>query len=401
MQCAHLSLANFRNYIRLELDLPGESIVFVGENAQGKSNLLEAIYCLATTKSFRAGSDRELINWDVTSEDVAFAKIGAVIARNSGPVRLDLSISARDQVAGNVTMAPVGKRFKVNGVTRRAFDVIGHVNVVHFAPQDVDLIIGSPSIRRRYLDITIAQVDTRYVRTLAHYGKVLIQRNHLLRRIRDRESRRDQLAFWDDELVNAGAYLILRRFETVTKLATLGHAAHRDLALQRELLVIDYRGTVSVADTHGSVDDQLDLISSTFREALSGSVEREIASGMTLVGPHRDDLTFAIDGHDCATFGSRGQQRTVALALKMAEGAFIHSATGDWPILLLDDVMSELDRARRERVLASVMPGQQVLLTTTDAESVEKSFFDRAHVFQISQGTVRPQWTSTDALVSA
>ena len=401
MQCAHLSLANFRNYIRLELDLPNDAIVFVGNNAQGKSNLLEAIYCLATTKSFRAGSDRELINWDVTSEDVAFAKIGAVIARNTGPVRLDLSISGNDQHMGGPSNGSIGKRFKVNGLPRRAFDVIGHVNVVHFAPQDVDLITGSPSIRRRYLDITIAQVDTRYVRTLAHYGKVLIQRNHLLRRIRDKETRRDQLAFWDDELVNAGAYLILRRVETVTRIAALGHASHRDLALQRELLDIAYRGTVPFDDHNANIDDRLASITTSFRTALEGTIEREVASGMTLIGPHRDDLTFAIDGHDCATFGSRGQQRTVALALKIAESGFIQSATGEWPILLLDDVMSELDRARRERVLASVMPGQQVLLTTTDIESVEQSFVDRAHVFEINQGTVRAQWTPVNTLVSA
>ena len=397
MQCANLSLANFRNYIRLELDLAGDSLVFVGNNAQGKSNLLEAIYCLATTKSFRAGSDRELINWDVASDDVAFAKIGAVISRNTGSVRLDLSISSSDQRAGGALAGPVGKRFRVNGLPRRAFDVIGQVNVVHFAPQDVDLIVGSPSIRRRYLDITIAQVDTRYVRTLAHYGKVLIQRNHLLRRIRDRETRRDQLPFWDDELVNAGAYIVMRRMETVTELAHFAHESHRDLALQQELLEISYRGTVASDVCSVSVDDRLAAIAESFRSALAISMERDIASGMTLIGPHRDDLAFSIDGHDCATFGSRGQQRTVALALKIAEGSFIHSATGEWPILLLDDVMSELDRARRERVLASVMPGQQVLLTTTDIESVEKSFIDRARVYEISQGTVRATRSLTNS----
>ncbi len=389
MQCATLSLANFRNYIRLELDLAGDSLVFVGNNAQGKSNLLEAIYCLATTKSFRAGSDRELINWDVASDDVAFAKIGAVISRVTGSVRLDLSISCSEQRADGTPVSPVGKRFRVNGLPRRAFDVLGQVNVVHFAPQDVDLIIGTPSVRRRYIDITIAQVDSRYVRTLAHYGKVLIQRNHLLRRIRDREAHRDQLSFWDDELVNAGAYIVMQRMETVRALARFAHESHRDLALQRELLEITYRGTVADDRWSVSVDDRLAAIAESFRSALAGAIEREITSGMTLIGPHRDDLAFAIDRHDCATFGSRGQQRTVALALKVAEGSFIHSATGEWPILLLDDVMSELDRARRERVLASVMPGQQVLLTTTDIESVERSFVDRARVYEISQGTVR------------
>jgi DNA replication and repair protein RecF len=390
MQCAHLSLANFRNYVRLELDLGGDAVVVVGENAQGKSNLLEAIYCLATTKSFRAGSDRELINWDVGGE-LAFARLGARVVRASGPLKLDVSIAEGARREGGPV--GVGKRFKVNGVPKRAFDVIGLVNVVHFAPQDVDLVVGPPAARRRYLDITIAQVDSRYVRTLARYGKILLQRNHLLRRIRDHGARADQLGFWDEELVNTGSYLVLRRMETVARLAALGHEAHRDLAAQRELLQIGYRSTCAcdLAEAE-DLDARLAAIGAAFREALGASAEREVAAGASLAGPHRDDLTFEVDGRDVAVYGSRGQQRTVALALKIAEGAFMRETTGEWPILLLDDVTSELDETRRGQVFSIIAPGQQVIVTTTDLSAIEPSFLGRAQVLKVDSGRVQPFW---------
>ena len=399
MQCAHLSLANFRNYVRLELDLAADAVVVVGENAQGKSNLLEAIYCLATTKSFRAGTDRELINWNA-AEDLTFARLGARIVRQSGPLKLEVSVAEGARREGGPV--GIGKRFKVNGVPKRAFDVIGLVNVVHFAPQDVDLVVGAPSARRRYLDITIAQVDQRYVRTLARYGKILLQRNHLLRRIRDHGAKADQLGFWDDELINTGAYLVLKRLETVARLAALGHEAHRDLAARRELLRIGYRSTCCPElPDDADVDARLAAIAEAFRAALRQSGEREIQAGASLVGPHRDDLTFEVDERDVAVYGSRGQQRTVALALKIAEGAFIREQTGEWPILLLDDVTSELDEVRRAQVFGIVAAGQQVIVTTTDLAVVQPEFVARAQVLRVDAGRVVPYWQVQEERVPA
>jgi DNA replication and repair protein RecF len=394
VQCAQLSLVNFRNYVRLDLDLSSDAIVVVGENAQGKSNLLEALYCLATTKSFRAGSDRELINWYAGEGDLAFARLSAQVMRKGGPLKLEVVVSeaARREGPGN---APVSKRFKVNGLPKRAFDVIGLVTVVHFAPQDVDLVTGAPTNRRRYLDITIAQVDGRYVRALAHYGKVLIQRNHLLRRIRDRQARADQLSFWDEELVNSGAYVVLRRLETVARLARLGHDSHRELAAQRELLEIGYRSTVAGerVDLTADLDARLAAVTTAFREALTAALARELQLGASIVGPHRDDLTFQVDGRDVGVYGSRGQQRTVALALKIAESSFIKEESGEWPILLLDDVMSELDDVRRGQVLGSVQPDQQVIVTTTELGTIERSFLDGARVMRVQSGATQGLWT--------
>jgi DNA replication and repair protein RecF len=400
MQCTHLSLVNFRNYVRLELDLDPAANVVVGANAQGKSNLLEAIYCLATTKSFRAGSDRELISWQATESELSYARLGARVARRAGPLRLDVIVGESLRRGPGAATATVTKRFKVNGVPKRAFDVIGLVNVVHFAPQDVDLVAGPPAGRRRYLDITIAQIDSRYVRALARYGKVLLQRNHLLRRIRDHQARSDQLGFWNEELVNAGAYVVMRRHDTVARLATLGHDVHRELAGGRELLQIGYRSALA-APADGGADARLGAIGEAFRRTIDETREREIALGASLVGPHRDDLTFEIDRRDVATYGSRGQQRTVALALKMAEGAFIRESTGEWPILLLDDVMSELDEVRRGQVLGAVAPEQQVIMTATELGSVDPQFLRQAKLFEVEAGAIGERLRVVEARASA
>jgi DNA replication and repair protein RecF len=241
------------------------------------------------------------------------------------------------------------------------------------------------------------------VRSLAHYGKVLLQRNHLLRRVRDRQARIDQLAFWDGELVNSGAYVVLRRLETVARLARLGHDAHRDLAAQRELLEIGYRSTVPAGglEAEADLDARLGAVAEAFREALTAALPREVQLGTSIVGPHRDDLTFAVDGRDVGAYGSRGQQRTVALALKVAEGAFIQESTGEWPILLLDDVMSELDEVRRGQVLGTVQPGQQVIMTATELASIDPAFLERARVLRVQAGAIQGGWARPAERASA
>ena len=399
MYCSHLSLVNFRNYARLELDLPKGVSVFVGENAQGKSNLLEALYILATTKSFRAGADRELINWRVLGSDLAFARLIARVDRRAGPVKLEavLREEPRPPVGGNGTATGgslvVSKRLKLNDIPRRAIDVIGAVNVVMFSPQDIELVDGPPMLRRRYLDITISQVDHRYVRTLAEYNKVLLQRNSLLRQIRDHRARTDQLFPWDHELVRAGAYVIQQRGITLTLLADLAQEVHRELTGRQEVLQIDYRPTFPLPGERATVE----AIEETFRAQLKSVQQRDVAAGISVVGPHRDDLAFMVDGHPMSTFGSRGQQRTVALALKLAEAKFLRAQAGDPPMLLLDDVLSELDSARRRHVLGSVAPDQQVVLTGTDPAAFEPEFLAAASVYSVKGGTIEAMsWVEPD-----
>ena len=390
MFCTHLSLANFRNYARLELDLSPGIAVFVGDNAQGKSNLLEALYLLATTKSFRATADRELINWRAHDSGLSFARLVASVDRAAGRAKLEVVIREDGQRADDSpTPGPtVSKRLKLNDVPRRALEVVGAVNVVLFSPQDIELVNGPPAPRRRYLDVTISQVDHRYIRALAHFNKVLMQRNHLLRQIREQRSRPDQLFPWDRELVGAGSYLIQQRTITLALLGELAQDVHRQLTGRQETLDIVYRSSVGLASVSRGPSLPLDAVQGAFTHELRAAQGREVAAGTSILGPHRDDLAFLVDGRDMNVFGSRGQQRTVALALKLAEAEFLHQRIGDQPILLLDDVLSELDEPRRRHVLDAVATHQQVVFTATDLTPFDEEFLGRAAIYRVCEGAV-------------
>lgn len=396
MHLQHLSLANFRNYVRLELDLPPGVSLLVGENGQGKSNLLEAIYYLATARSYRAGSDRELIHWLADREPLPYARLVAKVQRRDSAVQLELTLlgqpikpgderrsdaaNGSDDENGLVQVslfqppsASLQKSVKVNGVAKRAIDAIGQVNVVMFGPQDLELVNGAPALRRRYLDATLCQTNRRYVRALQKYNRVVTQRNSLLRRIAAREASADELGYWDDELVAQGAYILDARHEALAQLDSMARAINGQLTNDREHLRIVYRSTLEPADD----------VAAAFRAALAHRRQRDIHAGMTLVGPHRDDLVFLVDGVDMRTYGSRGQQRTVALSLKFAEARYMCGIAGEEPILLLDDIMSELDVHRRLWVLQSIDGGGQVIVTATETDHYSRDFLSRAAVMQV------------------
>jgi len=406
MFCEHLSLTNFRNYVRLELELPPGATLLVGANAQGKTNLLEAVYYLATTRSFRSAVDRELVNWSVAGDELQFSRLAGRVQHGRDtvaveivmrPTRLDgpgagaAAGGSAPGANGATAAGPGGKRIRVNGAPKRAIDLIGQINVVAFAPQDVDLVCGSPAGRRRYLDITISQIDHRYVRTLALYQKVLLQRNSLLRLIREGRGRPDQLGYWDEELASAGAFVIRRRAEAITAMQRLAEGIHRSLTGLRERLDLRYAPNLPLraGDATAETADQAEVVA-RFRRELKSALANELRLAQSLVGPHRDDLIFQVDGVDMNAYGSRGQQRTVALSLKLAELQLMREATGQLPILLLDDVMSELDEARRSRVLGAIEPGQQVLATATDLDQFRGSFAADATVLAVRHGTVAP-----------
>jgi len=371
LHIAHLSLTNFRNYERLELDLPPHLMVLHGDNAQGKTNLLEAIYLLATTKSHRASAERELINWSVPQEGPGVARLLARVQKGVGSLRVEIALIA----AYSEEDAHVQKRIRINGVPRRAIDLVGQVNVVLFSSQDIDLIGGSPSRRRRYLDITNSQVSSRYLRALQRYTKVLLQRNHLLKLIQERRAQWDQLEFWDRELVEHGSFITAQRQLMVAELDELARPIHRQLTADQEELKISYIPSVSKDD---------------FVDRLAEVRKKESAQGITLVGPHRDDLAFLVNDIDMNTYASRGQQRTIALSLKLAEARFMRSKTGDEPILLLDDVLPELDAARRNHLLRSIVSYEQVVMAITDLDRLPPDFLAEAALFQVSGGRINP-----------
>lgn len=397
MRLTHLSLTNFRNYARLELDLPGGATLLVGDNAQGKSNLLEAVGLLAVSRSFRASSDRELIHWLALGEAQPYARVVGTVDRQDGELRAEVVLSttaglpsvARIQNgdepdAGQPALAEpnqpgLSKRLRLNGVAKRAADFVGQVNVVGFSPADLELVTGAPGQRRRYLDVLLAQIDPRYYRALARYNRVLVQRNHLLRSIAARHEDPAELAFWDDEMVTHGSYLTAARETVVADLNDRAADLHLRLTGGRERLQVIYRPSVPPGE--GSAADR-------FRHVLKRLHRREVLQGVSLAGPHRDDLAFVADGADMRAFGSRGQQRTAALSLKMAEVGEVSAAAGELPVLLLDDIMSELDPSRRAWLLETLQPGQQVLIAATETEHFTAEFLASALALRVQAGAV-------------
>lgn len=402
MHISHLSLINFRNYLRLELDLPRGTVLLRGDNAQGKTNLLEAIFYLATTRSPRAQTDGQLVNWLAEKEDLPFARLDAQVWKEGASQKIEVVLVRRLEEKG---ASPRWRKIiKINGVPRRVRDLVGQIKVVLFLPEDIDLIADSPSQRRRYLDITLCQIDPRYYEELQRYSRLLIQRNHLLRQLRERQGSPEQLNVWDDGLVRAGTYLVVRRQEVVTRLDHFLEQVHPDLTGQQERLRLFYKANLKLDEEPGHQlplgfdaqfskafrQPQLDArrVKDAFRQQLRQVRGKEMALGMTTVGPHRDDLRFLIDGVDMTIYGSRAQQRTTALSLKLAEAELMRAETGEEPIVLLDDVMSELDQARRQYLSQLVKGEQQAIFTTTDLSDYPPQFRQRALLLEVCGGMV-------------
>jgi DNA replication and repair protein RecF len=390
-----LVLVNFRNYVRLALS-PGDPItVLLGDNGQGKSNVLEAIYLLATTRSPRTSNDRELVHWRARKDVIPFARLEARIHREDADLHVEILIKAENDPAAKSTgdagtvpaIRPVKKQVKVNGLPTRAVELIGQVNVVLFTPDDVALVAGAPSGRRRYLDITISQVNGHYLRALQRFNQVLVQRNNLLRQVRERRQRRDQLDFWNDELVKLGSYIVARRVETVAALNRDLPQLFRDLGGSEHDLALAYQST---SHTSADLSSDTSQLPELYQAKVAELLGREIDQGMSLVGPHRDDFTFVVDGVDLHDYGSRGQQRLAVLALKLAEAQFMRAETEETPILLLDDILSELDPVRRGFVLGQAGRAGQTLITTTDLDDFGSDLLARATIVRVERGALIP-----------
>jgi len=385
---SHLSLQNFRNYAGLEFDPPAGVCILHGANAQGKTNLLEAVYLLATTRPTRNASDRDLIHWAAVREPMPFARISGTVQREDRNTRLEIIVmllpSPPTPPPSEPTPPPIRKYLRVNGTDCRTTDFIGNLNVVMFSPRDVDLVSGEPALRRRYLDMTNSQISPNYLRAWQRYYKVIERRNHLLRRIAASQAKPSELDFWDEELIRSGSYLLFERQRSVGELGNLSRAVHAQLSGGEEL-TLSYRPNVGGQPAEFSA---LTEAAQALTMALTAARQAEIERGVSLIGPHRDDLRFIVNGVDIGTYGSRGQQRTAALSLKLAEAAFMRARTGEMPALLLDDVLSELDQARRNHLLSAAFGYQQVLITATDLDRFPPEFLSRARAFKIENGTI-------------
>jgi DNA replication and repair protein RecF len=400
MHIEHLSLTNFRNYARLELSLPRKPIVLHGDNAQGKTSLLEAIYYLATSKSPYTTSDRQLIHWRTEGEALPFTRMVAEISNRESPLqRLEMTLML-DNTAG---MNRYKKVIRLNGNDKRVMDVIGLLTVVLFLPRDLSLVEGSPSDRRRFMDTTLTQVNRDYAEALETYEKVLPQRNALLRRIAERKSSPAELAYWDEQLTRCGAIIIAERQTFLRQLEHKAQANHHALTGNRETLTLQYQpsflptvagnGQLSFdvlgLDLHRELN--ADAIQPQFADQLKAEQRESIERGMTLSGPHRDELRLMINERDCGLYGSRGQARTAVMALKFAELDWMRDHLGEPPVLLLDEVVAELDSKRRAFLLERLNGEAQTIVTTTELDIFTDSFVQRAEILHVEAGQIIQQ----------
>ena len=387
MHITQLSLTNVRSFRRLEVDLTPGLHVVTGPNGSGKSNLLESIALLATARSLRTSNDVDLIAWEALRDDpLPAARLAArVQSRAEGTVQLEVTVGARPAVAD----APVtaSRRFRVNGVARRASDLIGRLRVVLFSAEDLGIIEGAPAARRRYLDITISQIDPGYVRALQRYQRVLQQRNSLLRRIQERRGQPAELDFWDEELAQTGAVLLTARHRVLRALHHGASQRYEALSTRAEQLEVTHRPAVP-PEVAVALDGAPADVAPLLHTALVESRRRDVQTGTTRYGPHRDDIAFLVGGHPAASAASRGELRGMALALRLAEVAVSTEATADPPVLLLDDVLSELDADRRWRVLAAAFEVDQVLITSPDPDRPARSELSAAHRYRIVDGAL-------------
>jgi DNA replication and repair protein RecF len=405
MHLRHLSLTNFRLYSRLEVDLPPQAILLYGDNAQGKTSLLEAIYVLATGRSAHTTSDRQLINWLASEEGLTpHARLAADVVRADRSLHIDMVL----------LLEPVKtedgwrfrKQIKVNGAVVRATDLIGQLAVVMFLPDDVEIVSGSPAQRRRYLDNALAQVDAEYAQALDLYAEVLSQRNALLKQLAETggtpDYGADQLLYWDEQLASAGTTITLHRQTMIAELEQLADRLHRDLTRERHSLRLRYLPAFNADQPTSPIYQRglnldlptrspavtFDQARKSFLKQLEAKRSEELARGTTLVGPHRDEVRFIADEIDLGVYGSRGQQRTAVLALKLAEVHWMRAKIDDWPILLLDEVMAELDAHRRGFLLNQINGANQAILTATDPEMFTPEFRAQAKMVKVLRGRI-------------
>ena len=355
MNINRLVLQNFRSFGKKEFTFSEETTIVVGPNTAGKTNILEAISLISTGKSFRANVEAEMIRSD---DDLA--RVKAKVESREEEEELEIVVT-RGELNGEKIPR---KKLLINGTPKRFYDFVGSLKTVLFGPWDVDLVTGSPSARRRFLDSVCSQVDREYRRSLLSYEKGVRQRNRLLQRIREGEAKRSQLMFWDQLLIKNGEYLTLVRGEFID-------FVNMTPALDSEELSLEYdRSVISPA-------------------RIKEYEIEEVAAGATLVGPHRDDFGFRAQSaehrtqekRDLAIYGSRGEQRMIVLWLKLAELAFIDGKSGSRPVLLLDDVFSELDHKHREEIMKTI-GRQQTIITTADPHTIEE-WIDKAQIMEL------------------
>jgi DNA replication and repair protein RecF len=354
MRIRQLKLENFRNYRRLTFDFPeDETVVITGNNGLGKTNFLEAIYVLAVTKSFQSHQFEELISWDA-DEEMRYLRVNG---------RIQIAENALDLEVFSGASRQYPKTLKMNDVKRKAQDYVGNFLVSTFTPSDTNLVYLSPQIRRRYVDILLSQIDREYLTALLSYRQCLLQRNRLLRDIDGRPKREGELQYWDEQLATFGATILMRRRRCFDELNQRIVKHYEALSNEQVKLEMKWKSWRSV-EIGGREPEE---VQRSLLRYLVDERKRDISAGSTCGGAHREDFEFVMDGRNLREFGSRGECRSVILSLKMAEIDLIEKVKGELPVMLLDDVFSELDHDRQERLMTFIK-NQQVIMTTTGVD---------------------------------
>ena len=403
MYLKHLSLTNFRLFIRLDMEMPRRILLLIGDNAQGKTSFLESIYYLSTFTSFHTQVGRQLINFKAVEEDLAVSRIVADFQRGSQTHRIEVRLIKEPNGTGKDRFR---KEILVDSVHKTAQEGLGYFNAVLFLPQMTRILEGGPEERRRYLNLVVCQAFPDYAAALAEYSQGLVRRNALLKQLAERGGDRKQLLFWDDLLAKRGSQIIYRRIHALNELENHARRIHQRLTNAQEVLRMDYQPSFDpIPHPNGQIALPLEVnvdreritqeqIYLGFMERLQSLQREEIARGQTCIGPHRDEIRFLSNRIDLGEYGSRGQIRTALMSLKLAEAAWLEEKTGQTPVILLDEMMSELDLQRRKDLLNYLEDVEQALITTTDLRMFPENFEQRCTVWRINQGVVQPLQTA-------
>lgn len=400
MHVRSLSLRHFRTYARLELDFPAAPILLLGANAQGKTSLLEAIAYLALGHSPLTSVDQRLIHWSAVESGMPFAQIQAEVAKRARIEEIEIALQRSPLSNGT---ARLGKRIRVDQHTIRRADLAGHLNVVMFLPEDVALVGGPPAERRRHLDDLLSQLYPEYVEDLSKYQSALSRCNALLRHLQDHRGDRAQLEPLEATLAQTGVSLSLSRRRVLAVVSFHADRFHQELTGGKGWLQLHYLPSFDplqppalnyqlglLPQEISAAPADVETLEHAYLETLVKTRTKAIQRGAVLMGPHRDEVRFLSGGVDLGTFGSRGQQRTAVLALRLAELHWLRQETGESPVLLLDEVLAELDRERRSYLLGLLGGVEQSILATTDAEMFPEAFRQKTLTFEVAGGIVTP-----------
>jgi len=368
MKLTNLQLQNFRNYESVQLEFTDGVHVFIGENAQGKTNLMESIYALAMTKSHRTTNDKELIGWNKE-----FATIKGTVEKTTTKTNLELQFSKKGKIA------------KVNYLEqKRLSSYLGNLNVILFAPENLTLVKGSPQNRRKFVDMELGQMSSLYLYDLVEYNRVLKQRNTYLKQLAIKKKQPDEyLDVLSEMLSELASKIVFHRLDFMKQLEALAIPIHDQLSLGREKFSVSYQATIPLED--GLTPSKMKEI---YMNQFKKNQTREADQATTLIGPHRDDLIFYLNEVPVQTYGSQGQQRSTVLSLKLAEIELMKLSTGEYPLLLLDDVLSELDDDRQTHLIKAIENKVQTFITTTSLDGIKQQFINEPVVIPIEKGTI-------------